>query len=107
MALGTSRTRNWGKETQEAALACLLERVHVAYQVRPVKQPAGTAKTLSLWLTPSRDGLTLPYCQGTCANLVNTRRGHWEAHHPFDGRVLAKGISLRDVVRATIQAVWH
>jgi len=37
MALGTSRPRNWGKETQSIALSILLEREHVAYQVRPVK----------------------------------------------------------------------
>lgn len=30
MALGTSRPRNWGKESQEAALAILLKREHAA-----------------------------------------------------------------------------
>lgn len=88
------------------ALACLLAREHVAYQVRPITTPEGSKKRLSLWLTASRNGVTLPFCHGSCADLVNTRRGRWEAKHPFDGRTLATGCSLRDVVRTTIQAVW-
>ncbi|MDP2326074.1 MAG: hypothetical protein Q8N51_18890 [Gammaproteobacteria bacterium] len=87
-------------------LACLLAREHVAYQVRPITTPAGDKKRLSLWLAASRNGVTLPFYQGSCAELVNIRRGRWEAKHPFDGRTLATGCSLRDVVRATIQAVW-
>lgn len=107
MALGTNRTRNWGKEAQECALALLLKRARVAYDVRPVRTPQGNDKRLFLWLTPSHNGLTLPFYQGSCADLVNVRRGRWEARHPFDGRVVATGCSLCDVVRATIQAVWH
>lgn len=100
MALGTNRTRNWGREAQEIALALLLKHRRVAYQVKP----RGTL--LELWLTPSHNGLTLPFTE-TVASLVNVRRGLWHAESPFDGRVLAKGISQRDVVRATIQTVWN
>jgi len=119
MALGTSRPRNWGKESQAAALSILTKyerkplaamrrfssRLNVAYSVHPAKRaPSDSLKKSSLWLTPSKDGLTLPFSD-SCADLVNTRRGHWKARHPFSGRVLATGISLRDVIRATIQDV--
>lgn len=110
MALGTNRTRNWGKDAQQVALFLVLDRNHVAYRVTPVKLPVGhqeKGKRLALWLTPSRNGVTLPYYQGTCAELVNVRRGRWHARHPFDGRVIAEGVSLRDVVRTAILAVWH
>ena len=100
MTLGTSRPRNWGKESQQIALDMLIKRRRVAYRT----QSAGDH--LTLWLTPSHGGITLPYTESV-ADLVNVRRGRWEARHPFDGRLLATGISLRDVVRATIQEVWH
>jgi len=48
----------------------------------------------------------LPF-NASVADLVHTMRGRWEARHPFDGRVIARGVSERDVVRATIIAVWH
>jgi hypothetical protein len=57
-----------------------------------------------LFLAGSNGLITLPFMQ-SCASLVHVRRGRWEAHHPFDGRLLASGVSERDVVRATIQAV--
>lgn len=104
MALGTNRTRNWGKEAQECALALLLKRARVAYKVAS----AGTGARLRevLFLAPSHNGVTLPFIDAP-AELFHVRRGRWEARHPFDGRVLATGISLRDVVRATIQVVWQ
>lgn len=100
MTLGTPRPRNWGKETQAAALAIAMQRGKVAYQVRTSKH----GKTL--WLAGSDKGVTLPFIE-SCANLINTRRGRWEARHPFDDRLLAAGCSERDVIRATIQAVWQ
>lgn len=100
MTLGTSRPRNWGKEAQEIALSLLLERQRVAYRVKP------RGRLLELWLAPSNKGVTLPFVN-TVASLVQVRRGRWIAEHPFDGRVLATGISQRDVIRAAIQAVWQ
>ena len=105
MALGTSRPRNWGKESQQIALDLLMLRNHVAYKTRPQGGTA-TLRKRSLWLTPSRDGTTLPFAE-SCCTLIHIRRGHWEARHPYDDRLLATGISERDVIRATILAVWH
>lgn len=100
MGLGMSRARNWGKDAQASTLSIALQRGRVAYQVRTTKR----GKTL--WLAPSANGLTLPFTD-CCANLVHAGRQRWEARHPFDDRLLAVGCSERDVVRATIQSVWH
>ena len=104
MALGTNKTRNLGKETQIAALNLLLYSRKVAYRTTPVKSHDGLQRK-ALWLTPSAKGVTLHFI-GSVADLVNTARGQWEALHPFDGRVLAKGISERDVIRSTIEKIW-
>lgn len=96
MALGTSRPRNWGKESQQIALEILMKRRNVAFKV--VKGV--------LFLTPSKNGISLPFIESV-ASMVNTRRGRWESRHPFDDRVLATGVSERDVIRKTIQAVWQ
>lgn len=95
MTLGTSRTRNWGKEDQQSALNIAMLRGKVAYQIR-----GGC-----LFLAGSNGQITLPFNQ-SCARLVNVRRGRWEARSHWDDRVLASGISGRDVVRATIKALW-
>ena len=105
MSLGNSRTRNWGKDAQQVALDLQLAHSSVAYQLRPLKSQDGKRR-LSLWLAPSRNGVTLPFVFGSCADLVNTRRGSWAATHPFDGRILASGVSLRDVVRSAIRVVY-
>ncbi len=102
MAFGNSRPRNWGKESQQAALELAMLRQSVAWRATPTR----AARRLALWLTPSRDGVTLPFRE-VAADLFNVRRGRWEARHPFDGRLLAVGVSERDVIRATIQTVWH
>lgn len=95
MTLGTSRPRNWGIEQQSAALAIACKRGRVAYEVRRCE----------LWLHPSDNGIAL---RGwSVARLENVRRGKWEAHSIQDGRVLATGVSQRDVIRATIEAVWQ
>lgn len=102
MALGSSRPRSWGKEAQQIALDMALKQARVAYQARPAKRVHGGLRRFVLWLAPSHNGITLPFSFGSCADLVNVRRGRWEARHPFDGRVLATGVSKRDVVRAVI-----
>lgn len=106
MTLGTPRPRNWGKEAQQIALDMLLKQRKVTYALRDVKSPGGGLTHKSLWLAASANAITLPFTE-SCAELVNTRRGRWEARHPFDGRVLARGVSERDVVRSVIEAIWH
>lgn len=105
MALGTNKTRNWGKDAQLAALNLALCSRKVAYRTLPVKSHDGLIRK-ALWLTPSAKGVTLPFIESV-ADLVNIDRGRWEAHHPFDGRLLAIGVSERDVIRATIEKVWN
>lgn len=95
MALGTNHTRNWGKDAQGAMLTVIMRDRQVAYRVR------GNV----LYLAGSNGEITLPF--SSVAMLENVQRGRWEAYHPFDGRLLAKGISRRDVIRATIQKVWQ
>lgn len=95
MALGTTRTRNWGKEAQQSALRMAMLRGKVAYQIRRG----------CLFLAASSGGITLPF-NSSCAHLVNARRGRWEARSHWDDRLLASGTSQRDVVRATINALW-
>ncbi len=90
-----SRTRNWGKDAQQVALTIALEKNKVAYRISGDK----------LMLAGSARGMSLPF--ETVATLTNTRRGRWESRHPFDDRLVATGVSQRDVVRATIQAMWH
>jgi len=80
---------------QIAALAITLKRAQVAYQIKDGK----------LWITPSNGVIqSLPFT-GSCADLVHVERGRWEAHHPWDGRLLASGVSQRDVVAKTIRAI--
>lgn len=108
MALGTNRTRNWGKEAQQTALALTLASKRVAYQLtvpRTRRAPnAGVRK--ELWLAASAHGITLPFTH-TVASLVNVRRGLWHAESIYDGRLLATGVSERDVIRTTIEKVWQ
>ncbi len=95
MALGSRFTRNWGREAQGAMLEMVMRDRQVAYRVR------GSM----LYLAGSNEEITLPF--SSVAMLENVQRGRWEARHPFDGRLLATGISRRDVIRATIQKVWQ
>lgn len=104
MGIGMPRARNWGKDAQQSALAILLESKKVAHKVANVG--TGPRKHEMLFLAGSHGGLTLPFTDGV-ADLVHACRGRWEARHPFDGRLLAYGVSKRDVIRATIKAVWH
>ncbi len=41
------------------------------------------------------------------SSLANRDAVAREARHPFDDHILATGVSLRDVVRATIQTTWN
>ena len=95
MALGTNHARNWGRDAQGAALQVIMMDRQVAYRVR------GNM----LYLAGSNEEITLPF--SSVAMLENVSRGRWESHHPFDGRLLATGVSRRDVIRATIQKVWN
>lgn len=99
MTLGLSRPRNYGREVQQGRLAIAMQRGRVAYQVRSRRG----IKTL--FLAGSDGQCTLPF-EGV-AELTNTRRGHWEARHIVDDRLLASGISETDVVAKTIEAVWQ
>lgn len=58
-----------------------------------------------LQLAPSAHGLTLPF--ETVAKLDHIRRGKWVSLSLWDEKVIASGISQRDVIRATIEAVWQ
>lgn len=98
MTLGLSRPRNYGREVQQSRLAIAMARGKVAYQVRSRRR----VKTLHLAGTDGQH--TLPF--ESIAVLTNTRRGHWEARHIFDDRLLATGISEIGVVAKTIESVW-
>ena len=101
MGVGLVRARNWGKDDQAVALALALEQKGVAFMVTNTKRD----RCLRLWLAASRGGLTLPFTE-CFAEFFNVRRGRWESRHVFDDRLLATGVSKRDVIRASIQAVW-
>lgn len=102
MSLGNSRPRNWGREAQLAGLAIAMKRGRVAYQIR--QEGRGACRRPVLYLAPSHAGITLPFTDSV-ADLVHVARGKWEALHRFDGRVLARGVSVADVVRATIESL--
>lgn len=94
MALGNSKPRNWGKDVQEGRLRIALNRLKVAFKV----------ERGFLYLAPSAKGITLPFA--SVASLHNTQRGRWEAWSVFDDTVIGRGISQRDCIRATVEAVW-
>lgn len=99
MTLGVSRPRNWGVDQQRIALNIALRRAGVAYQV----------KRSALWFTTATPGEinkpALPFIE-SYADLTHVRRGCWEARHPFSGRLLATGISVRDVVGKTTEVLF-
>lgn len=94
MALGVTRTRNWGKEDQDGALRMALSRRAVAYQIRDGR----------LYIARTNGDVTLPF-NSSFACLKHVRRGRWEAESIFDGRLMATECSQRDVVRAAIEVV--
>lgn len=54
----------------------------------------------------SFNGVPLPFTEAVAA-LIRKGRGRWEARSLWDDRVRATGVSHQDVIRATIEAVWH
>lgn len=102
MSRGSSRPRNWGREAQASALAIAMLRGRVAYQIR--QEGRGACRRPVLYLAPSHAGTTLPFTDSV-ADLVHVGRGRWEAPHRVDGRTLARGVSIADVVRATIGVI--
>lgn len=108
MALGTNRTRNWGREAQMTALALTLRSKRVAYKVitRNLPHLIRTGRQRTLWLAASANGVTLPFTESV-ATLVNKRRGHWVAESILTGELLAQGVSLKDVIRNTVEKVWQ
>ena len=104
MALGTSRPHNGGVDYQNGILTMELRRNQIAYRVTPV---TGIHKDdhKVLWLTPSDGELTLPFVQSYC-NLEHVTRGRWNAVSEWDGRVLATGCSLTDVIGKVIRATY-
>lgn len=100
MALGTSRPRNWGKEAQQTALSLLLDRAGLVYRTTK------TRRGLALWLARTNGKITLPFL-GTCAELQNVERNKWVSTDPINGEEIAKGVSERDVIRATIQTMYR
>lgn len=94
MALGTTRTLNWGKEDQQSALNMAMRRNRIAFQIRKG----------FLFLAASNGKITLPF-NTSCAQLIHVQRRRWESLSPWNGQLIASGISERDVVRATIEKV--
>jgi len=76
MTLGTSRPRNWGKESQKIALSMLLTKRRVAYKIKAKNQPHLIKADLhrELFLAPSHNGITLPFNE-SFAILTNPQRG--------------------------------
>lgn len=102
MALGTSRPKNGGREWQNGVLAIELSRHQLAYQVTDTRH----ADRKLLWLTPSAAGLTLPLIQSYCC-LEHVCRGRWLATSEFNGRVMAVGCSITDVIGKVIRATYN
>jgi hypothetical protein len=104
MTLGLSRPRNGGIEWQNSFLAIELHRHQLAYRITP-----GTgihkAQRKLLWLTGSNGELTLPFVQSYCI-LEHIERGRWHAVSEWDGRVMAHGCSITDVVGKVIRATY-
>lgn len=101
MALGNSRPRNGGRDFQHGVLAMELARHQLIYRVTPTRRSA--MKTL--WFTGSNEEVTLPYVQSYCL-LVHERRGRWKAVAHWDGRLLASGSSVVDVVGKVLRYVY-
>lgn len=104
MALGLARVRNWGREAQEGALALALARGRLTYQVRSAGR--GAALDERLFPVASFNGVPLPFTEAVAAR-IHKGRGRREAQSLWDDRVRATGVSHQDVIRATIEAVWH
>jgi hypothetical protein len=102
MALGNARARNGGREWQASFLAIELRRNDLAYKVTNTRR----ADRKLLWLTGSNGELTLPFVQSYCY-LEHVQRGRWQAVSEVDGRIMATGCSLIDVIGKTIRATYN
>jgi hypothetical protein len=101
MTLGLSRPRNGGREWQNLFLAIELHRNHLAYRVTNTRRP----ECKLLWLTGSNGELTLPFVQSYCY-LEHIERGRWNARSEWDGRLMAHGCSIADVIGKVIRATY-
>lgn len=104
MSLGNTRAMNGGREWQNSFLAIELHRNQLAYRITPA--PGRVAERKLLWLTGSNAELTLPYVESYCY-LEHVRKGHWIAISELDGKFMASGCSLTDVVGKTIRATYN
>lgn len=66
----------------------------------------GAALDERLFPVASFNGVPLPFTEAVAAR-IHKGRGRREAQSLWDGRVRATGVSHQDVIRATIEAVWH
>jgi len=101
MTLGLSRPRNGGREWQNCFLAVELQRNHLAYKVTNTRHP----ERKLLWLTGSNSEMTLPFVDSYCY-LEHVARGRWNAVNEWDGRAMAHGCSLVDVIGKVIHATY-
>lgn len=111
MALGNSRPRNGGVEWQNCYLALELHRHQLAYRVTRVPGPTRISapnrpERKLLWLTGSNAQLTLPFVESYCY-LEHVRSGRWIAVSEWDGKFMAAGCSLTDVIGKTIRATYN
>lgn len=79
-------------------------RGRLTYQVRSAGR--GAALDERLFPVASFNRVPLPFTEAVAA-LIHKGRGRWEGQSLWDGRVRATGVSHQDVIRATIEAVWH
>jgi hypothetical protein len=101
MALGNNKPRNWGKESQLAALSMLCQRRRVDYLT--IKKKA--RMYLCLFKKDYLNNIQLPV-EWEC-ELVNERRGRWSSYSSRDGKLIASGVSQRDAILRTIALVWQ
>ena len=102
MTLGTSRPHNGGIDWQNSFLAMELKRNDLAYKVTNTRRP----DLKLLWLTGSNDKVTLPFVESYC-HLEHVRNGRWVAVSEWDGKFMASGCSITDVVGKVIRATYN
>ena len=102
MALGTSRPHNGGRDWQLGFLALELAKHQLAYKVTGTPR----AERKLLWLTGHNAQVTLPFVQSYCY-LEHVRSGRWVAVSEWDGRAMASGCSVTDVIGKVIRATYN
>jgi hypothetical protein len=101
MALGNSRPRNWGKESQQTSLLIACRRGKVDYRIRKNKHSV----FLGLFAKDHKNDIELPVAWE--CELVNEKHGAWVSRSIQDGAAIARGVSQCDVIFQTIRTVWH